>query len=620
MKKRLCAIWAVLAVFAIIGCDSNPTTPPPTTPPEDFYTITFDKNTTDEGSTEARPTTRIVEPPDTTIVGLPSTPPTRPGYLFDSWNTKANGAGETFTINTEVTKSFTVYAQWISGAIVTFDKNNFDYDSTYPVPSTKKILSPATTIDALPTAPERDGYQFLEWNTSADGSGDAFDETTTVMVSLTVYAQWKFLGGTPQKVDNTIEHKWPSFKTSGSCAMNDDGTYKLTGGGNMDYLFPTDVDGEDARDYDYFIILTSIQSGESGNVTGIQLRRYETTTGYPGGGSNKMPWLSNPDGRKIILEVNGAETTGGFRIFVPDNVTVEKLKIESITFHKAPRYTVSFDYNYPGAPAIPDVTNVWGKDENHDGAGVGSAAWPADPDRTGEIPPMYFIGWIDAEGNTVMPGTSITGDCIFKADWIDAVPPGWIELIEKNAGGVVNPVYGFEIPAGESLADYRYITAKIKVPVNISGRFRAFGPFNAGSWTTWPCTNANAFQGSNAAGADILTTGGPAAGGSYNAANSWVEFTIDMNDRGGTHTCWDNNNKVGVVLIALGIIGNAGENPAISYFIKDIVIKSDDGSKVVEALNPGDNLLWGGQGETVFFKAPGSSSTVSRTIMFYQEG
>ena len=43
---------------------------------------------------------------------LPTVEPTRSGYKFTGWNTKADGTGDVFTAETDVTESMTVYAQW----------------------------------------------------------------------------------------------------------------------------------------------------------------------------------------------------------------------------------------------------------------------------------------------------------------------------------------------------------------------------------------------------------------------------------------------------------------------------------------------------------------------------
>jgi uncharacterized repeat protein (TIGR02543 family) len=42
----------------------------------------------------------------------------------------------------------------------------------------------------MPANPVRDGYDFVEWNTVADGSGSAFVATTPVTADITVYAIW----------------------------------------------------------------------------------------------------------------------------------------------------------------------------------------------------------------------------------------------------------------------------------------------------------------------------------------------------------------------------------------------------------------------------------------------
>jgi uncharacterized repeat protein (TIGR02543 family) len=70
---------------------------------------------------------------------------------------------------------------------VTFNKNGGDTEAS---PATKTVISPATTIDVLPTPPTRTGYSFTGWNTAANGSGSAFTAATTVTANTTVYAQW----------------------------------------------------------------------------------------------------------------------------------------------------------------------------------------------------------------------------------------------------------------------------------------------------------------------------------------------------------------------------------------------------------------------------------------------
>ena len=70
---------------------------------------------------------------------------------------------------------------------VVFDKNGGDTEAS---PQSKTVVPPATTLDALPEAPSREGYHFAGWNTAADGNGAPFTANTLVRENLTVYAQW----------------------------------------------------------------------------------------------------------------------------------------------------------------------------------------------------------------------------------------------------------------------------------------------------------------------------------------------------------------------------------------------------------------------------------------------
>lgn len=73
--------------------------------------VIFDRN---GGDTEADPRIMVQDKVDGAVnhFDLPTTNPTRTGYLFNGWNTKADGAGAVFTAETDVTDNMTVYAQW----------------------------------------------------------------------------------------------------------------------------------------------------------------------------------------------------------------------------------------------------------------------------------------------------------------------------------------------------------------------------------------------------------------------------------------------------------------------------------------------------------------------------
>jgi len=87
----------------------------------------------------------------------------------------------------------TVYAQWGEKEVfpiykVTFNKNGGDIDAN---PQIKYVNSEfERTIDRLPAPPMRGGYNFLGWNTRADGDGDGFDTLYHVTEDMVVYAEW----------------------------------------------------------------------------------------------------------------------------------------------------------------------------------------------------------------------------------------------------------------------------------------------------------------------------------------------------------------------------------------------------------------------------------------------
>ena len=75
---------------------------------------------------------------------------------------------------------------------VTFDKNG---SAEYPVDGT---MTPQTVLEKTDTALTanaftREGYNFLNWNTAADGTGDSYADGATVNLTenTTLYAQWE---------------------------------------------------------------------------------------------------------------------------------------------------------------------------------------------------------------------------------------------------------------------------------------------------------------------------------------------------------------------------------------------------------------------------------------------
>ena len=112
--------------------------------------------------------------------------PTKDGYTFKGWNTKADGTGETVTAETVVTDEMEVYAVFEQNpAPIEEVKVVFDVDG---VKSEVKVIKGEAIGSNLPADPTKEGYTFKGWNTKADGTGKTVTADTLVSDDLEVYA------------------------------------------------------------------------------------------------------------------------------------------------------------------------------------------------------------------------------------------------------------------------------------------------------------------------------------------------------------------------------------------------------------------------------------------------
>lgn len=124
---------------------------------------------------------------------LSSTKPTRTGYTFQGWGTTASdtsvnyAAGASYTANAAIT----LYAIWKAKTYtVSYDANG---GSGAPGNQTK-TYGVALTLSS--TKPTRTNYDFVKWNTKADGSGTSYNSgaSYTSNAAVTLYAVWKLSG------------------------------------------------------------------------------------------------------------------------------------------------------------------------------------------------------------------------------------------------------------------------------------------------------------------------------------------------------------------------------------------------------------------------------------------
>ncbi|MFU8892127.1 MAG: InlB B-repeat-containing protein [Luteolibacter sp.] len=137
---------------------------------------------------------------------------TRTGYIFEGWNTTANGSGTSYQpgASFQITDNVNLYAQWAANAYtVTFDANGGDSPS---------LISKSVTYDsaygALATV-NRIGYAFRGWFTAASGGTEVTDATIVAIAgNHTLYAQWEANsytvtfdpngGGTPSPTSKSV--------------------------------------------------------------------------------------------------------------------------------------------------------------------------------------------------------------------------------------------------------------------------------------------------------------------------------------------------------------------------------------------------------------------------------
>ena len=159
------------------------------------YTVTYHSNTTPDATVTD---SEMIYAKDV-LATVNDNTFTNSGKIFLSWNTGADGKGETYYPNgtIKVTGNMDLYAQWgdVASTVTVTYHSNFGTDvaqSVAAVANNSKITVEA--YNAL-NLPERTGYSFDGWNTKADGTGSTFAAGASARVNVTepndLYAVWK---------------------------------------------------------------------------------------------------------------------------------------------------------------------------------------------------------------------------------------------------------------------------------------------------------------------------------------------------------------------------------------------------------------------------------------------
>lgn len=182
--------------------------------------------------------------------------PVRAGYTFAGWYTQAEG-GQEVDISTLTNSDSTVYAHWIKASYtISFNCNYGDGEifDTATVEYGGKVTPP---VDA----PEREGYVFSYWATTAEGSTAVDFETFTVKKDVTFYARWRdasiemynvvldYNNGTGEKAEYEVEQGDKISKSNANKATRKG--YTLVGYASNADAQPTDADVIEIDDFPY---------------------------------------------------------------------------------------------------------------------------------------------------------------------------------------------------------------------------------------------------------------------------------------------------------------------------------------------------------------------------------
>ena len=185
-KKIFAVLMAVSVMLSALVCGFAMAEGTTETPTDVVVNVTFDANG-GEGTMEA------IDPVDGEVTA-PECAFTKTGYNFLYWNTLADGSGTNYEPGEKVAakEAVILFAQWAKDGFVeyyiTYDANGGEGEVVDDWSYIADTVTNTCYNDFV-----REGYEFKEWNTKADGTGTAYaegDEITVVDSDIVLYAIW----------------------------------------------------------------------------------------------------------------------------------------------------------------------------------------------------------------------------------------------------------------------------------------------------------------------------------------------------------------------------------------------------------------------------------------------
>ena len=165
------------------------------------HTVRYDANAKNDTSVKGIPASQSKTA--NVDIKLSSSVPTRNGYTFLGWNTKADGKGTAYAAGATYTHdqdggTVTLYAQWTPWKHVLHYNKNVPTSSTsqtvsnMPVDQTKTFGQFMAISNLVPT---RKGYTFAGWYTQSNGTGTKYNPGSNYAAdqnggTVNLYAKW----------------------------------------------------------------------------------------------------------------------------------------------------------------------------------------------------------------------------------------------------------------------------------------------------------------------------------------------------------------------------------------------------------------------------------------------
>ena len=401
------------------------------------YTVKFEGNTADGGSTDDQPMTYD------TAANLAANGYTKTGHTFIGWNTQPDGTGTAYSDGQNVKNltaadgdTITLFAQWrVNNYTIKYDGNAADSGSMNDQPMVFDVAANLTD-----NAYARTGYTFTGWNTQSDGSGTAYTDgqnvtnlTSAEGETVTLFAQWRANSYTIQFDGNTADggdtaSQSMTYDTAVNLTANG---YTKTGGTFAGWNTQPNGSGTVYTDGQNVINLTAVEGEKvtlyaqwrannytirfdgntaDGGDTADQSMTYDqaanlTANGYTKTGYSFKGWNTQSDG-------GGTAYTDGQNVTNLTSVDGETFTL--FAQWRANSYTIQFDGNTADGGSTPEQTMTYDQAANltangYTKTGYTFTGWNTQPDGGGTA---Y------TEGQNVVNLTSVEGESVtLYAQW-----------------------------------------------------------------------------------------------------------------------------------------------------------------------------------------------------------